>query len=196
MKSKKLRILTLALVAILAQGTCVYAASSSDDKDKYTKEDFDNMTPGFEWKDIDKSNQKVSSYINSFSSTITPEQAAKDDKSTDSTTSTTTTTSTTSTTTDSAPTDEIVTTSPSTGVKGDFWGKTKAGKWILIEQGVPVIGWRSVNGWWYYMDANGIMQTGWINDNGTWYYCNASGVMQANTTVDGYVLGASGAWIK
>ncbi|MFT8350290.1 cell wall-binding protein [Clostridium saccharoperbutylacetonicum] len=192
MKSKKLRILTFALVAILAQGTYVYAASSSDDKDKYTKEDFDNMTPGFEWKDIDKSNQKVSSYINSFSSTITPEQAAKDDKSTDSSTSTTTTTSTTSTTTDSAPTDEIVSTSPSTGVKGDFWGKTKAGKWILIEQGVPVIGWKSVNGWWYYMDANGIMQTGWINDGDKWYFLRDNGTMVSNSYVGGYYLTSDG----
>ena len=32
----------------------------------------------------------------------------------------------------------------------------------------------------------------WLNDNGTWYYLNASGAMLANTTVDGYKLGASG----
>ena len=40
------------------------------------------------------------------------------------------------------------------------------------------------------------MQTGWINDKGTWYYCNGSGAMLANTTVDGYTLGANGAWVK
>ena len=57
-------------------------------------------------------------------------------------------------------------------------------------------GWINVNGTWYYTNASGAMQTGWINDNGTWYYCNASGAMLANTTVDGYVLGANGAWVR
>jgi len=40
------------------------------------------------------------------------------------------------------------------------------------------------------------MKTGWLNDNGTWYYLNGSGAMLANTIVDGYKLGASGAWAK
>jgi len=40
------------------------------------------------------------------------------------------------------------------------------------------------------------MKTGWLNDNGTWYYLNTSGAMLANTTVDGYKLSASGAWVK
>jgi len=59
-----------------------------------------------------------------------------------------------------------------------------------------VTGWQNVGGSWYYINMSGAMQTGWINDNGTWYYCDASGVMLANTIVDGYVLGANGAWIK
>ncbi|POO88629.1 hypothetical protein C1H57_25050, partial [Clostridium sp. 2-1] len=37
---------------------------------------------------------------------------------------------------------------------------------------------------------------GWLNDNGTWYYLNSSGAMLYNTTVDGYVLGSNGAWIR
>lgn len=57
-------------------------------------------------------------------------------------------------------------------------------------------GWVKDGSNWYYLNASGAMQTGWINDNGTWYYCNASGVMSANTTVDGYVLGANGTWVK
>ncbi|WP_242954144.1 hypothetical protein [Clostridium puniceum] len=40
------------------------------------------------------------------------------------------------------------------------------------------------------------MQTGWINDNGNCYFCNTSGVMLSNTSVDGYVLGSNGAWVK
>ncbi|NFE75542.1 hypothetical protein FC758_17050, partial [Clostridium botulinum] len=40
------------------------------------------------------------------------------------------------------------------------------------------------------------MKTGWLNDNGTWYFLNASGKMLSNTVVDGYKLGANGAWIR
>ena len=40
------------------------------------------------------------------------------------------------------------------------------------------------------------MATGWINDGGTWYYLNAAGAMLSNTTVNGYKLGPTGAWIK
>ena len=57
-------------------------------------------------------------------------------------------------------------------------------------------GWVNQGGTWYFLASSGAMKTGWLNDNGTWYYLNASGAMLANTTVDGYVLGASGAWIK
>ena len=39
------------------------------------------------------------------------------------------------------------------------------------------------------------MQRGWLNDSGTWYYLSKSGAMLANTIIDGYVLGASGAWL-
>lgn len=49
---------------------------------------------------------------------------------------------------------------------------------------------------WYYLNADGTMKKGWINDNGTWYYCDGSGAMLANTTVDGYILGDSGAWVR
>ncbi len=71
------------------------------------------------------------------------------------------------------------------------------GTWYyLTESGAMKTGWLNDRGTWYYLQANGAMKTGWLNDNGTWYYLNASGAMLANTTVDGYVLGANGAWIK
>ena len=57
-------------------------------------------------------------------------------------------------------------------------------------------GWLNDNGTWYYLQSNGAMKTGWLNDNGTWYYLNANGSMAANTVVDGYKLGANGAWIR
>lgn len=185
MKITKLKILTLALAVVLSQGTCVYAASSSSGD--YSKEELENLTPGFEWKDKDKSNYKVNSYTNSFSGSQTSDQ--EDDEK-----DTSTKTSKTSTNTiDSNLGNVIVSTAPSTGVQGDFWGKTADGKWILLEQGIPVNGWRYVRGNWYYMDAEGVMQTGWVNYNDTWYYLKPSGEMAYNTVVDGYYLDWSGA---
>jgi glucan-binding YG repeat protein len=76
------------------------------------------------------------------------------------------------------------------------------GTWYYTNSsGAMVTGWVNVNGSWYYLSPyaggpQGSMKTGWINDNGTWYYLNGSGAMLANTTVDGYRLGASGAWIR
>ena len=71
------------------------------------------------------------------------------------------------------------------------------GTWYYIKaDNIMATGWYNDNGTWYYLNGSGAMQTGWLNDNGTWYYLNGSGAMLSNTTVDGYVLGASGAWIK
>jgi glucan-binding YG repeat protein len=62
---------------------------------------------------------------------------------------------------------------------------------------VATAGWgQATDGTWIYNKADGTKATGWINDKGTWYYLNESGAMLANTTVDGYVLDATGAWIK
>lgn len=81
-------------------------------------------------------------------------------------------------------------------------------------------GWRNNNGEWYYLDNNGKMKTGWFNDtdnngewyyfdnNGkmrtgwfkdadeNWYYLQSSGAMAKNTKIEGYKLGANGAWVK
>ena len=96
-------------------------------------------------------------------------------------------------------------------------GWVQAGAWYYLNaSGAMQTGWINDNGTWYYCNASGAMQTGWVNDNGTWYYCNASGAMQtgwlldgstwyylqpsgamaANTTINGYVLGANGAWVR
>lgn len=77
------------------------------------------------------------------------------------------------------------------------WVKATDGTWSYNKaDGTKATAWFQDGATWYYLNATGVMQTGWINDNGTWYYCNASGAMLANTTVDGYILGASGAWVK
>ena len=77
------------------------------------------------------------------------------------------------------------------------WVKAADGTWTYNKaDGTKATGWIKDGSTWYFLNGSGAMKTGWINDNGTWYYLNASGAMFANTTVDGYVLGASGAWVK
>ena len=82
------------------------------------------------------------------------------------------------------------------GTKSVGWLNLNGVWYYLKADGIMATGWINDNGTWYYLNASGAMQTGWLNDNGTWYYLSQSGAMLANTTVDGYVLGASGAWIK
>lgn len=83
-------------------------------------------------------------------------------------------------------------------------GEAVKGQWVqdgnwyyLKEDGIMATGWIKEGGNWYYLNVAGAMATGWVqNSDGNWYYLNASGAMLSNTTVDGYVLGADGAWIK
>ncbi len=80
------------------------------------------------------------------------------------------------------------------------WVQDGAYWYFLGADGAMKTGWVYTGGAWYYLKPTvgnmGAMQTGWIQTGGKWYYCNASGAMLANTTVNGYVLGADGAWIK
>ncbi|NME84403.1 hypothetical protein HF850_15320, partial [Clostridium sp. SM-530-WT-3G] len=75
--------------------------------------------------------------------------------------------------------------------------------WYFMDlaNGNMLTGWvqSPYSGKWYFMDlANGNMLTGWVQSpySGKWYYMDASGAMVTNTTVNGYVLGADGAWIQ
>ncbi len=73
------------------------------------------------------------------------------------------------------------------------------GSWYYFGvDGAKKTSWQKVNGIWYYLDtAEGKMKTGWYKDfDGKWYYLYSDGSMAYNTTVGGYKLGASGAWIK
>ena len=72
------------------------------------------------------------------------------------------------------------------------------GSWYYLDQsGAKQTGWQHLGSSWYYLDSEGKMQTGWFKDsNGKWYYLYDSGAMASNTTIDGYKLGADGAWIK
>ncbi|MVX67486.1 N-acetylmuramoyl-L-alanine amidase family protein, partial [Clostridium chromiireducens] len=62
--------------------------------------------------------------------------------------------------------------------------------------GAMKTGWVKDGANWYFLNASGAMATGWVQDGGNWYFLNASGAMLSNTTVNGYKLGASGAWVK
>lgn len=82
------------------------------------------------------------------------------------------------------------------GIMVTGWNKI-GGYWYYFNtSGAMQTGWLKDDGKWYYLRGSGVMATGWIEDAGDWYYLNQSGVMLADTTVDGYQLGSSGAWIK
>lgn len=101
----------------------------------------------------------------------------------------------TTTTTGATGDTSTVTTATTTVTAG--WVKAANGTWSYSKaDGTKATGWFKDRATWYYLKADGVMATGWVNDNGTWYYLNASGAMLSNTTVDGYLLGANGAWIK
>jgi glucan-binding YG repeat protein len=73
------------------------------------------------------------------------------------------------------------------------------GDWYYLDQnGAMSTGWKQLGVNWYYLDNQGRMKTGWLKDtNGKWYYLYySSGAMAANTYLDGYKLGADGAWIR
>lgn len=71
------------------------------------------------------------------------------------------------------------------------WWNTEGDSWS--------IGWRKIDGSWYFFGSNGYMKTGWVNDNGSWYYLSNSGAMKTGWINDNnswYFLNASGAMQK
>lgn len=82
------------------------------------------------------------------------------------------------------------------------WKKDSYG-WWNTEGSSYSIGWRLIDGTWYYFDSTGYMKTGWVNDGGTWYYMQSSGAMKTGWVNDNgtwYYLQSSGAmktgWIN
>jgi hypothetical protein len=117
------------------------------------------------------------------------------------TTTTNTSTATSTATANTAATTNTATTAttaptPAPVAKVTGWSKTNGTWFYLNTDGTMKTGWLNDGGAWYFLDGSGAMKTGWIQDNGTWYYLNANGSMASNTTIDGYTLDASGAWIK
>lgn len=82
------------------------------------------------------------------------------------------------------------------GVKAKGWIKDNNKWYYLNNEGIMQTGWVKENGNWYFLNEDGSMKTGWVLSNGDYYYLNASGDMAKNQYVDGYYLGANGAWVK
>lgn len=72
------------------------------------------------------------------------------------------------------------------------------GKWYYFTSGCNAVAanWALIDGTWYYFNEDcSMVANGWKWINNKCYYFYASGAMAANTTIDGYVVGADGAWI-
>ena len=58
------------------------------------------------------------------------------------------------------------------------------------------VGWKKINGSWYYFKSDGSKSTGWLKDGSTWYYLKSSGEMQTGWLKENgswYYLDSSGA---
>ena len=66
----------------------------------------------------------------------------------------------------------------------------------MDKNGVMQTGWVKDNNKWYYLNEDGSMKTGWLLNNGEYYYLKVNGEMVTNESIDGYYLGANGAWVK
>ncbi len=68
--------------------------------------------------------------------------------------------------------------------------------------GARKTGWQKIGGYWYYFAKPGeaqyvgLMSKGWKCVDGNWYYFYNDGKMACNTTIGGYRLNSSGAWVK
>ncbi|MCA1031413.1 hypothetical protein LCL95_10295 [Bacillus timonensis] len=84
----------------------------------------------------------------------------------------------------------------SNGVMKTGWLKA-GGKWYYFNSnGTMRSGWLRYNSKWYYLTEKGDMALGWKEVDGKWYYFYSDGKMAANTTINGYKVGADGAWIR
>ena len=66
------------------------------------------------------------------------------------------------------------------------WWNTEGSSWS--------VGWKCIDGKWYYFGQDGYMKTGWIKYDVKSYYLNSDGSMAHDTTIDGLAVGSDGAW--
>lgn len=77
---------------------------------------------------------------------------------------------------------------------GSCEGNSYITSWWYKEGDSYAIGWRMIDGKWYYFDSKGYMRVGWTEIDGKWYYLDNDGHMLSNTVKDGYTLAADGHW--
>lgn len=79
------------------------------------------------------------------------------------------------------------------GVNAEW--KHDSNGWWNSEGNSWSVGWKEINGKWYFFNSNGYMQKGWVLNNGKWYFLDSNGIMQTGIIqVDGkiYYLSLSG----
>jgi stage II sporulation protein D len=84
----------------------------------------------------------------------------------------------------------------SSGAMKTGWIKLGADWYYLSSSGAMKTGWLQLGSTWYYLNSSGVMKTGWVQVGSAWYYFYSNGSMAYNTTIQGYKLGPSGAWIR
>ena len=55
-----------------------------------------------------------------------------------------------------------------------LWGIHTLDDSLFLSESVIAIGWKEIDGAWYYFDTTGVLQTGWTKINGAWYYFRSS----------------------
>ncbi len=82
------------------------------------------------------------------------------------------------------------------GMANTSWVQVNGSWYYFRGNGAMTTGWLQLGSNWYYLKSSGAMATGWNWIGNNCYYFNQSGKMAANTTVGGYKLDATGAWVK
>lgn len=75
------------------------------------------------------------------------------------------------------------------------WLDVNGYRYFMNAYGAMCKGWIYYDGNWYFFNSSGAMETGWLHSGGEWYYLYSDGTMAADTTIDGYYVDASGAWV-
>lgn len=85
---------------------------------------------------------------------------------------------------------------PTVGFKTiNFLGENKL--FYFDINGKESIGWAQVGAEWIYCSGERTpLSIGWQMINSKWYYFNTNGYMVHDTTIDGYIIGSDGVWIK
>ena len=83
------------------------------------------------------------------------------------------------------------------------WKKINGSWYYFKSDGSKATGWLKDASSWYYLKSSGEMQTGWLKENGVWYYLDSSGAMKTGwyqVSGEWYYLKSSGemqtGWLK